>query len=185
MAMPPGLRQRCQDQMLECMLGEALIDERTQSLGYRVSTEALPEAVQQQPPFQLGGQFSPEAAKGALAQAGISLADYERDLRTQARRAQLEGGIRASEFLTPAERARLAELEGQEREVRYLVLPAERFKSAAGVDDAAVQAYSKAHQAEYMTPEPPHLEYAPLSLAALEAQVTPSDADLRAAYEKA
>ena len=185
MEIPPDLRKRFQDQMLEGMIGEALIDERTQSLGYRVSTEALREAVQQEPAFQIGGQFSPEAAKGALAQAGISLADYERDLRTQARRAQLEGGIRASEFLTPAERARLAELEGQEREVRYLVLPAERFKPAAGVDDAAVQAYYKAHQAEYMTPESARLEYAQLSLAALEAQVTPSDADLRAAYEKA
>ena len=185
MEIPPDLRKRFQDQMLEGMIGEALIDERTQSLGYRVSTEALREAVQQEPAFQIGGQFSPEAAKGALAQAGISLADYERDLRTQARRAQLEGGIRASEFLTPAERARLAELEGQEREVRYLVLPAERFKSAAGVDDAAVQAHYKAHQAEYMTPESAHLEYAQLSLAALEAQVTVSDTDLRAAYEKA
>jgi len=185
MEIPPDLRKRFQDQMLEGMIGEALIAERTQSLGYRVSTEALREAVQQEPAFQVGGQFSPEAAKGVLAQAGISLADYERDLRTQARRAQLEGGIRASEFLTPAERARLAELEGQEREVRYLVLPVERFKSAAGVDAAAVQAYYKAHQAEYMTPESAHLEYAQLSLAALEAQVTASDADLRAAYEKA
>src|SRR5438309_759414 len=185
MEIPPELRKRFQDQMLEGMIGEALIAERTQSLGYRVSTEALREAVQQEPAFQVGGQFSPEAAKGVLAQAGISLADYERDLRTQARRAQLEGGIRASEFLTPAERARLAELEGQEREVRYLVLPVERFKSAAGVDAAAVQAYYKAHQAEYMTPESARLEYAQLSLAALEAQVTASDADLRAAYEKA
>src|SRR5437660_507711 len=185
MEIPPELRKRFQDQMLEGMIGEALIAERTQSLGYRVSTEALREAVQQEPAFQVGGQFSPEAAKGVLAQAGISLADYERDLRTQARRAQLEGGIRASEFLTPAERARLAELEGQEREVRYLVLPVERFKSAAGVDAAAVQAYYKAHQAEYMTPESARLEYAQLSLAALEAQVTVSDTDLRAAYEKA
>src|SRR5438270_2515608 len=185
MEIPPDSRKRFQIQRCEGMIGEALIDGRTQSLGYRVSTEALREAVQQEPAFQVGGQFSPEAAKGVLAQAGISLADYERDLRTQARRAQLEGGIRASEFLTPAERARLAELEGQEREVRYLVLPVERFKSAAGVDDAAVQTYYKAHQAEYMTPESAHLEYAQLSLAALEAQVTVSDTDLRAAYEKA
>src|SRR5437773_2366352 len=85
MEIPPDLRKRFQDQMLEGMIGEALIDERTQSLGYRVSTEALREAVQQEPAFQIGGQFSPEAAKGALAQAGISLADYERGLRTQGR----------------------------------------------------------------------------------------------------
>src|SRR5207302_9455699 len=113
MESPPDLGRRCQDQMLEGMIGEALIAERTQSLGYRASTEALREAVQQEPAFQVGGQFSPEAAKGLLAQAGISLADYERDLRTQARRAQLAGGSRASEFHTTAAPTPLAELDGQ------------------------------------------------------------------------
>src|SRR5205807_1663245 len=143
MEIPPELRKRFQDQMLEGMIGEALIDERTQSLGYRVSTEALREAVQQEPAFQVGGQFSPEAAKGVLAQAGISLADYERDLRTQARRAQLEGGIRASEFLTPAERARLAELEGQVPEKRHA-----RHILITGKDDAAALAQAEKVLAE-------------------------------------
>src|SRR5437868_2471749 len=146
MEIPPDLRKRFQDQMLEGMIGEALIAERTQSLGYRVSTEALREAVQQEPAFQVGGQFSPEAAKGVLAQAGISLADYERDLRTQARRAQLEGGIRASEFLTPAERARLAELEGQEREVREKRHA--RHILITGKDDAAALAQAEKVLAE-------------------------------------
>src|SRR5437660_1639102 len=44
MEIPPDLRKRFQDQMLEGMIGEALIAERTQSLGYRVSTAALREA---------------------------------------------------------------------------------------------------------------------------------------------
>src|SRR5919109_1000780 len=157
---PPQLRKQLQDQLLEGMINEALLDERTQSLGYRVSEETLREAVTNEPAFQIGGQYSAEAARAVLAQAGISLAAYEKDLRFQERRGQLEGGIRDSEFLTPTERARLTELEGQEREVRYLVLPADRFKAAAGVDDAAVQAYYKAHQADYMTPESVHLEYA-------------------------
>lgn len=182
---PAQLRKSLQDQLLESLIGEALLDDRTQGLGYRVSEQDLREAVQREPAFQIGGQYSAEAARAALAQAGISLSDYEKDLRFQVRSVQLEGGIRASEFLTPIEKARLTELEGQEREVRYLVLPADRYKSAAGVDDAAVQAYYKAHQAEYMTPESAHLEYAQLALGALEAQQSVSDADLHAAYEKA
>ena len=182
---PVQLRKSLQDQMLEGLISEALLDDRTRGLGYRVSDEDLREAVQREPAFQIGGQYSAEAARAALAQAGISLSDYEKDLRFQVRSVQLEGGIRASEFLTPTEKARLTELEGQEREVRYLVLPADRFKSAAGVDDAAVQAYYKAHQAEFMTPESVHLQYAQLALGALEAQQSVSDADLHAAYEKA
>src|SRR5205809_632290 len=153
-------------------------------LGYRVSEDALREAVHSEQAFQVGGQYSPEAAKAALAQAGISLQAYEEDLRTSVQRAQLEGGIRASDFLTPLELTRLTDLEDQEREVRYLVLPVDRFKPAAGVDEAAVQAYYQAHQGQYMTPESARLQYAELRLEALAAQQSVSDADLHAAYEK-
>jgi len=181
---PPPLRAKLQDQVLEGLIGRALLTQRTHDMGYRVSQDALREAVHSEQAFQVAGQYSPEAAKAALAQAGISLQAYEQDLRTQVQRVQLEGGIRASDFLTPLELTRLTDLEDQEREVRYLVLPLERFKSAAGVDEAAVQAYYQAHQAQYMTPESAHLQYAELRLEALAAQQSVSDADLHAAYEK-
>ena len=181
---PPELRGKLQDQVLEGLISRALLTQRTRELGYRVSQDALRAAVQSEPAFQVGGQYSPEAAKAALAQAGVSLQAYEDDLRTSVQRVQLEGGIRASDFLTPPELTRLTDLEDQEREVRYLVLPVDRFKSAAGVDEAAVQAYYQTHQAQYMTPESAHLQYAELRLEALATQQSVSDADLHAAYEK-
>ncbi|HEY0767141.1 MAG TPA: peptidyl-prolyl cis-trans isomerase [Steroidobacteraceae bacterium] len=181
---PPELRTKLQDQVLENLISRALLTQRTRDLGYRVSHDALREAVHSESAFQVAGQYSPEAAKAALTQAGISLQAYEDDLRTSVQRVQLEGGIRGSDFLTPAELARLTDLEEQEREVRYLVLPVERFKSAAGVDEAAVQAYYQAHQGQYMTPESAHLQFAELRLESLAAQQSVSDADLHAAYEK-
>ena len=180
---PPELRSKLQDQVLEGLISKALLTQRTLNLGYRVSQDALREAVHGEQAFQVGGQYSPEAAKAALAQAGVSLQAYEDDLRTSVQRVQLEGGIRASDFLTPLELTRLTDLEDQEREVRYLVLPADRFKSAS-VGDAAVQAYYQVHQAQFMTPESAHLQYAELRLEALAAQQSVSDADLHAAYEK-
>jgi peptidyl-prolyl cis-trans isomerase D len=181
---PGELRPRLQDQVLEGLITSALLTDRTHDLGYRVSHEALREAVQGEPAFQVDGHYSPEAAKAALAQAGISLDAYEQQLRTEVQRMQLEGGIQASDFLTAPELARLADLEDQEREVRYLVLPADRYKGAVKIDDAAVQAYYKTNQAQYMTPESAHLQYAELRLDALAAQQSVSDADLQAAYEK-
>jgi peptidyl-prolyl cis-trans isomerase D len=181
---PAELRTRLQDQVLEGLIRNALLTERTHALGYRVSHDALREAVQGEPAFQVDGQYSPEAAKAALAQANISLDAYTQQLRTEVQRMQLEGGIQGSDFLTATERARLTDLEDQEREVRYLVLPADRYKSAVKIDDAAVQAYYKANQAQYMTPESAHLQYAELRLDALAAQQSLSDADLKAAYEK-
>ena len=168
---PPELRNKLQDQVLEGLISRALLTQRTRDLGYRVSQDALRTAVQSEPAFQVGGQYSPEAAKAALAQAGVSLQAYEDDLRTSVQRVQLEGGIRASDFLTPLELTRLTDLENQEREVRYFVLPVDRFKSAPGLDEAAVHAYYQAHQAQYMTIESAHLQYAELPGGAGDAAV--------------
>src|ERR1700741_1183917 len=177
------MRAQFKDRVLETLIRDALLDRRTHDLGYRVSREALREAVQSEQAFQVDGQYSPDAAKAALAQAGITLEAYEQELRTEGQRAQLQGGIRASDFATAAELQRLTDLEGQEREVRCLVLPAERFKPSAAAADAAVKAYYEAHRAQYLTRESVHLRYAELRLEALEAQQTVTDADLRALYE--
>jgi peptidyl-prolyl cis-trans isomerase D len=181
---PPELRARLQDQVLESLIRTALLTQRTHDLGYRVSHDDLRQAIQEEPAFQIDGQYSPEVAKAALAQAGISLEAYQQQLGTEVQRAQLEGGIRASDFLTPAEQQRLNALEDQEREVRFFVLPADQFKSGVKVDDAAIAAYYKAHQSEFMTPESVDLQYAELRLESLAAQQSLSDQDLRAAYEK-
>ena len=182
--LPAPLRTRLQDQVLESLIRRALLTERSHDLGYRVSDAALREAVHSEPAFQLDGAYSAEVAKAALAQAGISVDTYQQQLRTDLQQLQLEGGIRASDFLTPAELTRLTDLEDQQREVRYLTLPADRFHSAPVTDDA-VQAYYKEHQAQYMNPESVHLQFAELRLETLAAQQQQlSDADLRAAYEK-
>jgi len=183
--LPPPLRARLQDQVLESLIRRSLLTQRSHDLGYRVSDTALREAVQGEPAFQVDGQYSPDAAKAALAQAGISVDTYKEQLRTDLQQLQLEGGIRVSDFLTPAEFTRLSELQDQQREVRFLILPGDRFRSSKAVDDAAVQAYYKEHLAQYMNPESARLQYAELRLEALAAQQELSDADLRAAYEKA
>jgi len=182
--LPAPLRTRLQDQVLESLIRRALLTQRSHDLGYRVSDAALRDAVHSEPAFQVDGVYSPEAAKAALAQAGISVDSYQAQLRTDLQQLQLEGGIRASDFLTPAELTRLTDLEDQQREVRYLMLPVDRFHSTTAVTDAAVQAYYKEHLAQYMNPESVRLQYAELRLDALAAQQQLSDADLHAAYEK-
>ena len=180
---PPELRARFQDQVLEGMIRNALLAKRTHDLGYRVGHDELIEAVHHLPGFQIGGQYSPEAAADALARAGMTPQAFERELASDLRRTQLENAIHDSNFLTPAELARLRELEDQEREVRYVMLPAGKFPGAPA-DEAAVDAYYQAHQAQYLTPESVHIQYGELRLDALEAQATVSDADVRGQYEK-
>jgi peptidyl-prolyl cis-trans isomerase D len=180
---PPALRERFQDQVLEGLIRDALMTQRTHDLGYRVTDADVQEAIRQEPAFQIEGKYSPEAAKATLAQAGLSVDQFTTELRSSLQRTQLENGIRVSDFLTPREIAQAQALENEQREVRYAVLPVDKFPGAP-VDDAAVQAYYKAHQAEFMIPESANLEYAELRLDQLAAQMTVTDADLHDAYEK-
>jgi peptidyl-prolyl cis-trans isomerase D len=181
--LPDALRAHFQDQVLEGLVREALMTDRTHDLGYRPALSALSDAITKEPAFQINGKYSPDAAKAALAQAGMSEQSYEDRVRTSLQRTQLEEGIRDSEFQTPVELARSQALQNEQREVRYAEFGVDKFPGAA-VDDAAVQAYYKAHQASYRTPETAHVEYAELRLDQLAAQTTVSDDDLKKAYEK-
>lgn len=181
---PPEQKRLLQDHLLESLIREALLTERTHDLGYRVSEKDLLAAVRDEPAFQLDGKYSAEIAKERLAQTGMSLDTFEDELRGALQRSQVENGIAISDFQTPAEIHRARALQNEEREVRYVLLPPDRYSAGVQVDDSAVEAYFKAHQAQYMTPELVHLQYAELRLEQLAAQVNPSEADLRAAYDK-
>jgi peptidyl-prolyl cis-trans isomerase D len=181
---PPAQKALMQDRILESLIREALLTERAHELGYRVSEQNIREAILNEPAFQIEGKYSPEVARERLAQAGISEAAFETELRSALQRGQLENGIALSDFQTPAEIQRSRTLQNEQREVRYALLPADKYSADIQVDDAAVQAYYKAHQAEYMTPESAQLQYAELRLDQLAAQVKPTDADIQAAYDK-
>jgi peptidyl-prolyl cis-trans isomerase D len=181
--LPEQLRSHFQDQVLEGLIRDALLTERTHDLGYRATDAEVQDTISKEPAFQVEGAFSAPAAKALLAQNGLTVDAYAGDVRASLQRQQLEAGIRSSDFVTPAEMARAQSLENEQREVRYVQLPVDKFPGPA-IDDAAVQAYYKAHQAAYMTAESAHLQYAELRLDQLATQVPVTDAELHAAYDK-
>jgi peptidyl-prolyl cis-trans isomerase D len=180
---PAVIREGYQDQTLEQLIRDSLMTQRSHDLGYRVSDMDLQEAIRQEPAFQIEGKYDSQAAKAALSQAGVSIDQYTADLRNSLARTQLQNAIRMTNFMTPREAAQLQSLENEQREVRYAVLTTEKFPGPP-VDDAAIQAYYKAHQAEFMTSESVHLAYAELRLDQVASQMQVSDADLHAAYDK-
>ena len=181
---PPSVQKSIQDQVLESLISDALMSEHTEKLGYRVSDSELLAAIRNEPAFQVAGTYSPDVAKEVLAENRLSLDQYEEQKRSELRRLQLLDGIVSSDFVTPVEAARAQSLRDEEREVQYAILPAASYKSAAPIDPAAVAAYYKAHQSDYLVPESVDLRYAQLTLAQVASTEAVSDADLQKAYDK-
>jgi peptidyl-prolyl cis-trans isomerase D len=183
-SIPASVQKSAQDQVLEGLITDALMSQRTEKLGYRVSDAELLAAIRSEPAFQVAGQYSPEVAKAVLAENRLSLDQYEDDKRSDLRRLQLLDGIVSSDFITPTEAARAQELRDEEREVQYAVIPADRYKSDAPIEPAAIQAYYQAHQGDYRVPESVDLRYAQLTLDQVASTQTVTDADVQKAYDK-
>ncbi len=181
---PVGERSLLQDELLEKAVRTTLMTDRATKLGYRISDAQLAAAVRAEPAFQLDGHYNAEVAKSRLAQAGLTPEQYANDLRGELERRELQGALQTSQFVTPFELERLHALTDQERQIRYAVLPPQKYAAAVPISDAAIQAYYDAHKAQFMTPESVHLQYAQATLAQVSAQITVPDADVLDYYNK-
>jgi peptidyl-prolyl cis-trans isomerase D len=173
-----------QEQLLNEYAQQTVLRQRADKDGFRASDAQVRSALESEPAFQVDGKYDVTVAKAMLAQAGIDQNSYIADRRQELGIAQLAQGIELSDFLTPSELKNIYALENEQREVRYALLPADRFAAAVTVDDKKITAWYQAHQSDYMNPESVHLQYAELTLDAIAGALKVSDADLQAFYDK-
>ena len=181
---PEATRKLLQDNLVESFVRNALIADRTRDLGYRVTDQRVREYIEGETAFQLDGKYNEQVAVSRLAQLGLSTEKFKADVRTSLQNAELQRAIQISDFLTPLERANLFRIEDEQREVRYALLPVEKFAGAATPDEAAIAEHYKRNAALYMLPETVRLQYAELRLAQVAASVTVAESDLQDLYAK-
>ncbi len=179
---PEETRKTLQDDLLESFIGTTLVTGRTQDLGYRVDEARVDEFIRAEPAFQVDGKYSENLALARLAQIGVSAAQFKADVRSSLQNGELQRAIQVSEFRTRAELARQVALEDEQREIRYALLPAERFRAGVTLSDADVDTWYQANASRFTTPESVRLEYAELRLDQVAATVTVTDADLQDLY---
>jgi peptidyl-prolyl cis-trans isomerase D len=92
--------------------------------------------------------------------------------------------VQLSDFLTPAEVARIYALENEQRELRFALLPPDHFQAAVKIDDAKIKSWYDGHLNDYMSPESVRLQYAQLQLEPIASQVTVTPENLQAYYDK-
>ena len=181
---PADVRTRLQDQLLDQYTRTTLLRQRAQERGYRVSDAALLSAYHNESSFQIEGKFNEIAAKGMLAQLGMSISTYEGQLRNSLQVGQLEQSLQLGDFMTESELKRAFALENEQREIRYALLPLAHYSAAVKVDDAMLQHWYQTHADEYLSKESVRLQYAELRLDTVAAAVEVNPAELEAWYKQ-
>jgi peptidyl-prolyl cis-trans isomerase D len=172
-------------QTLDALVNETLLTQQITKDHYTVGDTQLVQAIQKMQAFQVEGKFSQQAYVANLAAAGMSPEEFERRDRQGMVMGQMQSSIQSSAIATQTDLAAQLAARDQQREIAWLLVSGKRFLDKAEASDADVEAYYKAHQAEFMTPEKVSLAYVELDEAQLAKQVTPpSDADLQAQYQQ-
>ncbi|WP_281662312.1 SurA N-terminal domain-containing protein [Halomonas sp. Alg239-R46] len=157
---PPEQERALRSDMLDQLITQELLSQYAEEGGFAVSEEQLDQLIVSLPEFHdQDGRFSAEVFRNRLAGAGYTPLSFRQELRVDIQRQHLQQGLAFSDFSLPNEQERLAELQRQERSLRYVVLDGDDVEADINVSEDDLQAYYDAHQERYERPEQVRLEY--------------------------
>lgn len=165
---PPEQERALRSDMLDQLITQQLLSQYAKDGGFSVSDQQLDQMIVGLPEFHdQDGRFSADVFRNRLAGAGYSPMSFREELRVDIQRQHLQQGLAFSDFSLPNEQSRLAELQRQQRDFRYVILDGSALEADIAVDEEAIQAYYDANQARFERPEQVRLEYVLLDRSAM------------------
>ena len=171
-------------QVLDQMINERLLVSFIREQGYVVPDALVAATIRDISAFQSAGSFDRDAYQRRLAQQGMSVDQFENDLRRDLLFNTLDNALVGSAFVTEPEVRQLVSLRDQSR--RLGLMRIDRDVIADGIDpadEATLRAYYDAHGDAFQRPEQVRLSYVEISPEALAGSQEISEAALKSAYE--
>jgi len=176
-------RPEVKQQVLDQLVDEKVLLAANDKLGVQVTPESIRKEILGIPAFQSEGKFDADQYKMLLASQGMSPAGFEQRVREDLGVRELPQQVGSTVLITSDEVDAYLRLKDQRRDFRYVKLDKPAPKST-DVADADIDAYYKAHTADFMVPERVSLDYIELEGSKLEVNLTPDDSVLKERYEK-
>jgi peptidyl-prolyl cis-trans isomerase D len=180
---PAALAQNMADQVVQSLVRNRVIALHVRSQGYRVNDDEIIAAIETTPVFQVGGKFSRPAYEQLLASQGMSVQRFEFEERQNMEMGQFIEGVGYSAFYTPAEFRRYIELDGETRDVEYLLLSTGNWADKVEISAEQIAGYYEMNPQSFMSEESATLEYIELDYEAILAEVSVSNADAKTYYD--
>ena len=170
------------EQVLRSMAEEEAMLQEANAIGLEVTDAQIAALLQQLPPFQEDGKFSPERYKRVLAQRGYTPAYFEYQLRRDIALGLMRQPVLAGALLPATSVELVARIAGQRREISWYEISPAAVAGQVSVTEKDIQAYYDAHKTEYVEPEAVRVEYAVLSLDELSRNIQPSEKEVQEYY---
>jgi peptidyl-prolyl cis-trans isomerase D len=182
---PPEQERALRNDMLDQLITQSLLRQYAEDGGFYVSDAQLDQMIVTLPEFHdQDGRFSAEIFRNRLAGAGYTPLSFREELRMDIKRQQLQQGLAFSDFSLANEEQRLADLQGQQRDFRYVMLDANDAAYEVEVTEEQMQAYYDANQERFERPEQVRVEYVVIDRQAMAEDIAVDESELRAAWRE-
>jgi len=171
-----GLPQQAVNDLVQ----EAVVVQRARAEGLEVTDEELNAQIQAVPGFAENGRFSLPRYQEFLRRRGVSATAFENDVRRELTRMKVETTVKAGIKVSDPELERAFTLRREEVRAMWALVETAPLTAAATASADEVEAYLKAHPAEFQLPERRRVQYVTLAPKDFRPQV--SDAEVEKYY---
>ncbi len=183
--LPEQMRTLLKQNVLNNLIWDTVVDQYLSEAGFRISDDMITRFIQSADEFKVDGRFSKDNYYAWLAERGLDPVVFEANQRIGLRQGQLQRGVAATAFVTPAEYRRYLNLVREQREVAIATFDIEAIAESVEVTEEDVQSYYDERPEEFRSSETVDLKYLELRRDAFLQQVQITDAELREAYTNA
>ncbi|GAB2544722.1 SurA N-terminal domain-containing protein [Rhodanobacter koreensis] len=169
--------------IVDGLIDQQLLLQANDDWGLRVADQSVRDYIAQIPAFQVNNQFDANSYRVWLLSQRKTPDMFEDDIRASLATQLLPSAINDSTIISNEQVDHFLGLLTQRRDVRYFVLPRPAL-SDNQVSDAQIEAWYKAHLADYMNPEQVSVKYIEVDGSSLKPNATPSDDELKKRYEE-
>jgi len=184
--LPPDILPNYVPTMVDQLVTERALAWEATRLGFQVTDADLADTIRQTAPglFQDGRFVGRDAYASMLAQQGLSIAEFEADLRRQILLTRLRDVALEGTIVTPLEIEQAYRKKNEKIKIEYVKVANDKYKAEVQPNAEEMQAFFKANNARFHTPETKNLAILIADPAKMEQAATPTDVDLRRMYSQ-
>lgn len=170
------------EQVLQRMIVRMVLLQALHKAGFSIGLPELQAMIQSDPQLQEKGRFSQARFQLLLNNLQKTPTQFFADMGTRLLVNQFRVGLVGTALALPDEVNQLYQKIHEERDFRYVIIPASHYRVGLTITDKAAKQYYDTHKAQFLKPASVQLEYLLLSPYAIAKQVTVTPAQVKAYY---
>jgi len=170
-------------QFLDQMINEELLAQVSTSAGLAVTDERLSAEIRNLAAFEVDGEFNADVYQQRLAAQGLSIPQFEQDMRASLVLDQFPTNIATSAIATQWEIEDYVRLQEQQRAFSAVIVPA-AVDPESPVAEETLLAWYEENTPDYLSEEQVLIEYLELDAALIGGAVDVTEEMLRARFEE-